>query len=282
MVECEQCRFIRLFPRPTAEEMPVYYPREYYFAPGGDLASQLAEAYRRLVLHDHAAFVAAAIGKRTGPIIDVGCSGGLLARLLRDRGYRVTGFDNSHDAARAAWCINGVPVTCGDFLAAPIRDGSCSVITMFHLLEHVPDPRAYLESAWRLLEDGGRLVVQVPNAASWQFLLFGPKWNGVDVPRHLWNFRDTDLEWLLKRCGFEVVRRKYFSLRDNPAGLATTLAPSLDPMSRRVRNTPESTALRIAKDTAYLALSALCLPLAALEAACHAGSTVMVEARRIA
>lgn len=48
--------------------------------------------------------------------------------------------------------------------------------------------------AHELLDPAGRLVVQVPNAASWQFLMFGEHWNGVDVPRHLWNFRVTDLE----------------------------------------------------------------------------------------
>ncbi len=106
---------------------------------------------------------------------------------------------------------------------------------MFHVLEHLYEPHAYMEAAHELLRPDGRLVIQVPNAASWQFLLLGENWSGLDVPRHLLTFRASDLEVLLDRCGFEAVRYKYFSLRDNPAGLATSLAPWLDPMARRVR-----------------------------------------------
>lgn len=231
------------------------------------------------MLHDHVRFVERAVRKQKGLLLDVGCSGGLLARLLRDRGMKAIGFDNSISAARSAWQSNAVPVICGDFLQAPLGRGSVSTLTMFHVLEHVPDPQAYLSKAHELLDPAGRLVVQVPNAASWQFLMFGEHWNGVDVPRHLWNFRLTDLEKILDRCGFEVVRRKHFSLRDNPAGMATSLAPSLDPMARRVRKVEEGAALAMIRNLLYLGLTAACLPFTVLEAICRAGSTIMIEAR---
>ena len=108
----------------------------------------------------------------------------------------------------------------------------------------------------------------------------GAAWNGVDVPRHLYDFRPADLDRLLNSCGFEVLRRKYFSLRDNPAGLATSLAPGLDPMARRVRQSREGPGVRLAKDLLYGALSLAALPFTALEAACRAGSTIMIEARK--
>jgi hypothetical protein len=151
---------------------------------------------------------------------------------------------------------------------------------MFHVLEHLFDPVAYLEAARDLLLPGGRLVVQVPNAACWQCLLLGENWSGIDVPRHLINFRARDLEILLDRCGFQVLRTKYFSLRDNPAGLATSLAPGLDPMARRVRRVSESSRRKLAKDLAYLALVLASLPFTMIEAACRSGSTVMIEARK--
>ena len=279
VVECVKCKFLRLFPRPSGEELSGYYPSGYWFQPH-DAASQAAEIYRRLVLTDHVQFVESALrrSKLAGPVLDVGPSGGLLARLLRDRGRKVVGLDNSQEAADIAWRINGVPVVAGDLLQAPFAEGSFAMVTMFHVLEHVEQPGAFLEAARRLLRPGGRLIVQVPNAASWQFLILGEAWNGLDVPRHLWNFRDSDLEWLLRDRGFNVVRRKHFSLRDNPAGLATSLIPSLDPMSRRIRQVPESTTVALLKNLAYLALTVACLPFAALEAVCRAGSTIMIEA----
>jgi SAM-dependent methyltransferase len=169
---------------------------------------------------------------------------------------------------------------CASLEQAPFRPESVAGLTMFHVVEHLYDPRAYLRAAFALLRPDGRLVVQVPNAASWQFRLLGRSWNGVDVPRHLNDFRDTDLVKLIQSCGFEVVRRKYFSLRDNPAGLASSLAPSLDPMARRVRRIGETPGMRLVKDLMYLGLVAGSLPFTVLEAAFGAGSTVMVEARR--
>jgi hypothetical protein len=96
----------------------------------------------------------------------------------------------------------------------------------------------------------------------------------------LFTFRVSDVDILLDRCGFEPVRYKHFSLRDNPAGLATSLAPSLDPMARRIRRIAETPGWKLFKDLLYFALVAASLPLTMVEAACRAGSTIMVEARK--
>jgi SAM-dependent methyltransferase len=214
-------------------------------------------------------------------VLDVGCGGGLFLQMLAERGAKqVAGLDFSLDAARAAWTQSDVPAVCATLSRAPFPNSSCAVVTMFHVLEHLYDPTAYLEAARDLLKPDGRLIVQVPNAACWQFLLFGERWNGVDVPRHLINFRLSDIDALLDACGFEVLRHKHFSLRDNPAGMATSILPELDPQSRRLRGVKESSRGRLIKDLLYFALTVACIPFTVLEAACRAGSTVMVEARK--
>jgi SAM-dependent methyltransferase len=281
VVECSRCRLLRLYPKPSPAELSTYYPTNYWHANPGDQITTLEDLYRRFVSSDHVRFLESAI-RHAGPglVFDVGCGGGLILRLLRERGHTVLGSDFSLDAARIAWSQNGVPAFCGTLTQAPLPEASVSVLSMFHVLEHLYEPQDYLNAAHRLLQPNGRLVVQVPNAASWQFLLFGEAWNGIDVPRHLHNFRLSDLTVLLDRCGFTPVRVKHFSLRDNPAGFSTSLAPSLDPMARRVRRIPESPALRLAKNLGHLSLALLGLPFTLLEAACRAGSTIMVEARK--
>ena len=282
VLECDGCGLMRLDPWPSPEELRRYYPDEYWFAPHQDATSQLEEAYRRFVLRDHLKFVLGAVQHATanGLLLDVGCGGGLLLRLLQERGVRVAGLETSQAAASAAWKHNGVRVICGDLDSAPLAPGSCAVLTMFHVVEHLPDPVSYLNAARELLADAGRLVVQVPNASSWQFQLFGASWNGVDVPRHLIDYRQRDLERLLEGCGFAVVRRKHFSLRDNPAGFASSIAPDLDPMARRVRKVQESAGGKLAKDLVYFALVVAALPFTIAEAACGAGSSIMVEAQK--
>jgi SAM-dependent methyltransferase len=266
-----------MHPWPAVAELQRYYPENYWFSPQQGAISQLEEMYRRLVLRDHVNFVTSACRAVDGPVLDVGCGGGLFGRLLADRGYRAFGLDYSRQAAQVAWGQNGLPVVAAIFPDAPFPPNFFAAITMFHVLEHLYDPSAYIQAAWRLLKPGGKLVIQVPNASSWQFLLFGEHWNGLDIPRHLINFRATDIQHLLEENSFQLVRKKYFSLRDNPAGFASSIAPSLDPMARRVRGKVETPGLKLTKDLLYLGLVAAALPFTVLEAACGAGSTVMIE-----
>ncbi len=289
IVECRQCRLIRLYPRPSPLELHDYYPTDYWFAPQGAAVGRLEEIYRRFVLRDHLRFVERALGEseEKGLVLDVGCGGGLFLRMLSERGRThsghrrlVAGLDSSPDAAGLCWQRAGVPAICATLSRAPFAPESCAAITMFHVLEHLYDPASDLRAAHQLLRPGGRLIVQVPNAACWQFLLLSERWNGIDVPRHLIDFRLADLAFLLDRCGFEVLRHKHFSLRDNPAGLATSLAPGLDPMARRLRHVAETPLKHLLKDLLYLALVCASAPFTLLEAACRAGSTVMVEARK--
>lgn len=281
VVECDGCRLIRLSPWPEPAELAGYYPPTYWFAPEQSTPARLEELYRRLVLRDHVAFVDSCLRREPGgPVLDIGCGGALFGRLLQERGYRCFGLDFSQQAARVGWQVNGVPVVVGDFLRAPFAPGSFAGVTMFHVLEHLAEPAECLAAVRSLLRPGGKLIVQVPNAACWQFALFGEAWNGVDVPRHLVNYKAADVDRFLERAGYEVVRHKYFSLRDNPAGLATTIAPSLDPMARRVRKKSETQGTRLLRDLVYLGLVAASVPFTALEAAFGAGSTVMVEARK--
>lgn len=282
VIECRECRMMRLYPWPAPAELAACYPDNYWFDPNADPADRLAEAWRRFVLRDHVAFARRALnesGVSGLPVLDVGCGGGLFLRELGIPESQRVGLDFSPSAAAVAWKTNGVPAVCGALPRAPFRPGTFGLITMYHVLEHLYDPVTYLEAARSLLAPGGRLIVQVPNAACWQFLLLGERWNGLDIPRHLIHFKERDLVNLLEHCGYEIIRTKHFSLRDNPAGMATSLIPALDPMSRRVRGVAEHKAVKLLKDGLYLLLTLAALPVAALEAAFGAGSTIMIEAR---
>ncbi|MEO8098427.1 MAG: class I SAM-dependent methyltransferase [Acidobacteriota bacterium] len=287
VVECRGCGLIRLNPQPSPNVLHQYYPESYWFNPDQTNTGQLEQLYRRFVMLDKLLFVERAVldSEQAGLILDVGCGGGLFLELLAERGHtasagKLLGLDFSLDAAGAAWRRAHIPALCGTLTSAPLPAGSCAAITMFHVLEHLYDPASYLHAAHGLLAPDGRLVVQVPNAACWQFLLFGERWNGIDVPRHLIDFRASDLDKLLDTCGFEVLRHKHFSMRDNPAGMATSIAPRLDPMARKLRRVRESEGQRFWKNVAYLGLTVASIPFTLLEAVCHAGSTIMVEARK--
>lgn len=284
VVACAGCGLLRLSPRPLEVELAQYYPQQYWFSGDRSLAGRLEESFRRLLIRDHARFVRRAYREAgaEGPMLDAGCGGGLLAGVLRESGVAAMGLDASSDAVKLAWHRHGVPALQGDLRQPPFAPGSLALLSMFHVVEHLLDPLAYLRSAHGLLRDGGRLVVQVPNADCLQFRLLRGRWSGIDIPRHLQNLRRADLRRLLATAGFEITRTKHFSWRDNPAGLATSLCPWLEPVARRVRGLDRGGAGRLLKDLAYLALVLASVPFAVLEAALGRGSTIMVEARKVA
>ena len=115
IVECLRCGLLRLSPQPSPQEFDAYYPKRYWFDPAENAASRMEERYRRLVLRDHLLFVARALGEagEKGPVLDVGCGGGLFLGMLRERGYKVLGLDVSEKAAGLAWQRQHVPAMCG-------------------------------------------------------------------------------------------------------------------------------------------------------------------------
>jgi SAM-dependent methyltransferase len=261
LVSCRGCGLARLDPPPANPSL--HYPAGYWHEPAA-----LETIYRRLVLRDHVGFVRRALGSGRR-VLDVGCGSGFFLSELRPA-YAV-GLDASTRAAALAWRRHRIPSLAADLARAPFSDGSFDLITMFHVLEHLSDPPAYVRAARRLLASGGKLVVQTPNFDSWQCRVCGPRWIGLDAPRHLFDFRLADLRRLLEAGGFRILRVKHFSWRDNAACLATSLAPGLEPVARSARGLPS-------RNFSYLALTLCALPFAAMEALFGHGATVMIEA----
>ena len=90
VIRCGECGLLRLDPQPSPDELRRYYPESYWFAPDSSTASRMEEAWRRLVLRDHVRFVSQALraSKAKGPLLDIGCGGGLFLGMMRERGSR--------------------------------------------------------------------------------------------------------------------------------------------------------------------------------------------------
>lgn len=281
IVECKECRMVRLYPRPDPEELRRFYPPPAPASAPAGISGFWEHLLRRFLYGDHARFVRRALDAvpGDGPVLDVNCGTGLFLRELNLPQHRLVGIDFSSDAAATAWTRNAVPAVCGALPSAPFRSGAFSMITMFQVLEHLYDPSLYIQVAAQLLRPGGCLIVQVPNASSWQFMVLGEHWSGLDIPRHLLLFKQEDLENLLEFYGFKIVRMKRFSLRDDPLMLATSLAPGLNPEVRRARGSDENELAAIVKNVLFGVLWLVALPIAFLESVCRGGATLTIEAR---
>ena len=283
LYRCSECglRFQRA--SEVADRIPGFYPPGYWWDPAGDLRG-VEGLYREWVLRrDHLRFVLSVAPPGNGRrLLDIGCGSGSFLKLAREAGFRVQGLEASPEAAEAAEKILPGRVVVGDEREL-IRSGATfHVLTLFHVLEHLPRPLDYLRRIRRLLAEDGGLVVQVPNSHSIQAALLGSRWYGLDCPRHIHNFTARALIELLRRAGFRVRRVRHFSLRDNAAALVSSLFPFLDPMSQKVRLLRETKRARSlglsAREAVYFGLLILAQPLAALEAALGRGATVTVYA----
>lgn len=265
------------------DRIPGFYPPGYWWDPEGDPRG-VEGLYREWVLRrDHLRFVLSVVPPENGRrLLDIGCGSGTFLKLAREAGFQVKGLEASPEAGKAAEKILPGRVVVGDERDL-IRSGATfDVLTLFHVLEHLPRPLDYLRRVRRLLAGGGGLVIQVPDSRSLQAALLGSRWYGLDCPRHIHNFTALALVELLNRAGFRVRRVRHFSLRDNAAALVSSLFPFLDPMSQKVRLLRETKRTRSlglsAREAVYFGLLLLAQPLAAAEAALGRGATVTVYA----
>jgi SAM-dependent methyltransferase len=160
------------------------------------------------------------------------------------------------------------------------------LITFWHVLEHLDDPKLALTEARRLVKAGGRVVVAVPNIESWQAGVFKERWLHLDVPRHRWHFCPRTLAALVERCDFRVERIRHFSLEYGPfaimQGLASRAGLGYSLFTRLMRESP----LRLLRDPLFwihipvLAVSAVpSLLFEASAAFCGRGGTVEMVLR---
>ncbi len=236
LYSCEACRCLFLHPMPDSREIERFYPADYWWnarRSGG--LKKLESVYRKLALRDHIAFITKAAGNRGVDVLDVGCGSGTLLGLLKQRGFRVNGLDFSAEAAAIAKAENGVDVAVGSLEEAHFPAESFDVVTLFHVMEHVTNPRLVLAQVSRVLKPNGVAILQVPNIESWQFKIFGARWYGLDIPRHVIDYSRNSMLKLLADSGFVVNRIRHFNLRDNGPALVSSVFPSLDPVSRSVR-----------------------------------------------
>lgn len=155
-------------------------------------------------------------GGGRGSLLDVGCATGSFLSVAQAKGWRCSGVEVSTFAAAEARQRTGCEVFCGKLEDAPYDGASFDAITMWDLLEHLPDPLVGLETARRLLKPGGFLLVNTPNENSLlrrvARLLYRGSGGSITAPvnrlyhrYHLYYFAAETLGVLFRRAGFDVV-----------------------------------------------------------------------------
>ncbi|HET6990696.1 MAG TPA: class I SAM-dependent methyltransferase, partial [Bacteroidia bacterium] len=143
-------------------------------------------------------------GKK-GLLLDIGCGTGEFLNTVKQDGWKTMGIEPSPIARKQ--CIDNFKLEVRDENElANLPTNTFDVITMWHVMEHVPHLNERVQKLKELLKSDGVLIIAVPNRNSYDANYYGKYWAAYDVPRHLSHFRAQDMRTLMSNSGFEVKR----------------------------------------------------------------------------
>ena len=203
LYNCASCRFQFLWPIPDDATLAKLYDDHQYHDEERYDSSTISPRVeviwkKRLdVLHKN-------LGVKPGSLIDVGCATGIFLKNAREQSWKILGLEASPQAAEQAQKLLGKEyVQIADFMQYSAK-APINLISMWALIEHVRDPKAYLEKAYSLLEKEGWIALATPNIQSFSAKLKGAKWRYYIPPFHITYGNPESLTKLLNSAGFEV------------------------------------------------------------------------------
>jgi len=207
LVDCVSCGFRFTNPRPTQSSIGRYYLADNYISHSNTSTSiqdKLYQLARKWGLREK--FKTLHRLQPHGKVLDVGCGTGEFLAYLMSRGFLVQGVEPSLKAREQVIANHGISVLPALDLV-PAQE-QFQIITLWHVLEHLPDLRGTFKRLFAMLADRGVLVIAVPDRGSWDCDYYGPQWAAWDVPRHFSHFRQEDIHALLREHGFQRIKTR--------------------------------------------------------------------------
>lgn len=185
------------FPQPDLESLGRYYESEDYISHTDAKRSLFEKAYhfvKGIALKNKLKLInSQQPGK--GKILDIGAGTGDFLLVAKQNGWQTTGFEPS-DKAREIAINKGISFV-GQ--TAELESHSFDVISMWHVLEHIPNLDNQTKELKRLLKPSGTLIIAVPNFKSFDAKHYGKYWAAYDVPIHLWHFSKKTIKILFEK-----------------------------------------------------------------------------------
>ena len=163
MVRCPGCGLVYRNPRPTAADVRGAYATE-------GAAVELEERVGRRRSHQFRR-VLDSFPARPGQLLDIGCGYGFFPKMAEEKGWKAIGVDLDPKGIAYAKEHLQVNALLGDIRDINFPDGSFDLVTLWNVLDHVPDPLDLLLEVHRVLKSDGYLFIRIPNGA-WQYLNF--------------------------------------------------------------------------------------------------------------
>jgi 2-polyprenyl-3-methyl-5-hydroxy-6-metoxy-1,4-benzoquinol methylase len=203
-LKCHQCGLVSVDPMPTAEDMKRR--AEFW-------ANQHHKSVEKVTTHYSSQFQRIAFGgylrgferyRQQGRILDVGCGIGGFVHAAQQAGWDSHGVDVSSSVEIPK--SKGLKVFQSTLEGANFPEGYFDVVTLFDVIEHIPDPKAMVQQAARVLRPGGCIFLLTPNQGSLLAKILKERWEMIEPEDHLILFDKRTLGALLSECHFKLTQ----------------------------------------------------------------------------
>lgn len=191
-------------PQPTSEKLASYYESEEYISHtdrSKTLMEKIYQAVKSYMGSKKVALLDEIYSEENGKrnLLDIGTGTGDFLVGAQKTGWNARGVEPNLKARKLAR-------EKGAMVQEDIEDDSLkfNIITMWHVLEHLPDLEKQFQRFHNLLAKNGKLVIAVPNFESYDAHYYKEFWAGYDVPRHLWHFSKNGIQELFEEKGFKL------------------------------------------------------------------------------
>jgi 2-polyprenyl-3-methyl-5-hydroxy-6-metoxy-1,4-benzoquinol methylase len=184
-------------PQPSLENLGKYYESEDYISHTDNKRSLFEKLYhfiKSIALKNKLNLINS-LQPQKGRILDIGAGTGEFLSVAKNDGWQTIGVEPS-DRAKAIAKNKGVSFVEE---TSELENHSFDVISMWHVLEHVPDLDKQIKELKRLLKPKGTLIIAVPNFKSFDAKHYGKFWAAFDVPIHFWHFSKTAIKLLFEK-----------------------------------------------------------------------------------
>jgi ubiquinone/menaquinone biosynthesis C-methylase UbiE len=188
---------------PAPLDLNPYYETPEYISHtdrSSSLSEKLYQGAKQLNL-SHKRRLVESYAVQKGALLDIGAGTGDFVRNMRGHGWRTFGIE-PNPAARRRASEKGIELHTG---LADVDGQRFDVVTLWHVLEHLPDPEESIREFTRVLNAGGWLVLALPNFKSFDARHYKAHWAAYDVPRHLWHYSREAIAPLFEPFGYRLV-----------------------------------------------------------------------------
>lgn len=228
LFRCKNCKTIFLNPQQSYKESKKFYPRDKYHSLENIKTekdsiktkinlklykiyfSEKGNFFKKILFSPIKFTVRGTIIKKGTKLLDIGCGSGQFIYEMKNLGLEVYGVEpgdfNKEDSNKYKLNIKNL-----ELIKSKYPKEYFDLITINHVFEHLGNPNETIKEIRRILKRKGTLIIGIPNTNSISKRIFGKNWLALDIPRHLFNYSDKNIKFLLERNGFKVLKIRYNS-----------------------------------------------------------------------